>query len=305
MNLKRLLRSTAAVAIGAIVLYFVVRTLRASAGELSGYRFTFDYWHVVASFAVLSASSLSLPWAWKVICGLFGVQLRYVDSLQIQFLSYITRLVPGRVLTLLSQVAVAKEKQIPPLISVATAVIFQVSGTIVGVEIFLVSVVLWPGVDGAVKVGCAVICCVLFVLSLWSGAIEAVVAAIMKRIKGQAVAFRMSRKNALAIHAILLASWAVYFFALHLLLNSFGEFTFAQSGIITGTQAASALIGNYTFISPGGLGVREGTQMALLGRHVMPSLAVLIPIVLRVWMTLGDIMLFLVGVIVRRRMASR
>jgi hypothetical protein len=305
MKLKRLLRSTAAVAIGAVVLYFVVRTLRASAGELRGSRFDFEFWLVIASFAVLAASNLLLPWAWKIICGFFGVQLRYADSLQIQFLSYITRLVPGRVLTLLSQVAVAKEKQIPPLISVATAVIFQVFGTIVGVQIFLLSVLLWPGLGGAVTAVCVVIWCLLFALSLWSGAIEAVVAAIMKRIKGQAVAFRMSRKNALAIQAILLASWAIYALALHVLMNSFGEFTFAQSGIITGSQAASSLIGYYTFISPGGLGVREGAQMALLGRHVIPSLAVLIPIVLRVWMTLGDIMLFLVGVIIRRRMANR
>ena len=305
MNLKRLLRSAAAVAIGAVVLYYVVRTLRDNAGELRGYRFEFDFRLVIASFAVLAGSNLLLPWAWKNICGFFGVRLRYADSLQIQFLSYITRLVPGRGLTLLSQVAVAKGKNISPLISVATGVVFLIFGTIVGVQIFLLSVLLWPNLAGAVAVGCIAALCVLFALSLWPRALEVVVATIMKRIKRGDVEVRISRKDALAVQAIFLASWVVYFFALHLLLDSFGKFTLAQSGIITGTQSASALIGYYTLISPGGLGVREGAQMALLGRHVIPSLAVLIPIVLRVWMTLGDIMLFLVGAIVRRKMAGR
>ncbi|MBI4720245.1 MAG: flippase-like domain-containing protein [Chitinivibrionia bacterium] len=220
MNTKKLLKGIAAVLMCAVVVYFIVRTLRASAGELRSYRFAFNYWYVISSFALLAASSLFLPWAWKIICAFFGAHLSYAASLQIQFLSYITRLVPGRVLTLLSQVAVAKEQQIPPHVSVATVVIFTVFGTLVGVQVFLASMLLWPGVGPAIKLACAAAACALFALLLWSKAVETIVSAVMRKIKGQAVAFHMRPRDALAIQAIILASWAVYALALHLLMNS-------------------------------------------------------------------------------------
>lgn len=302
---KRLLKAIAAVAIGTVVIYFIAKTLRDNGDQLRSRIQTLNYSNIVFSYCVLIASSLLLPWVWRNICGFFDVRLGYRDSLQILFLSYITRLVPGRVLTLLSQVAVAKEKKVPAHISVATAVIYQLFSTLIGVQVFLVSVLVWPGVASGVRLLCAALFTVIFVVSLWSRVLETLVAAVMRLVKKPSAEFHLHVRDAAFVQLLLWLSWLVYWYAIHLLLNSFMEMTFAQSGIVTGIQAASALVGYYTFISPAGLGVREGTQIAMLGRHFLPAVTVLIPVVLRVWMTIGDVLLFLVGVAVRGRGSRR
>lgn len=301
MSGKRALKTGAALLIGAVVLYFIIATLRENGDQLRERIDTFVYWKIVLSYLVLAASNLFLPWVWRRLCSFFDVRLEYTDALQILFLSYITRLVPGRVLTLLSQVAVAREKQVPAHISVATAVIYQIYGTVVGLQVFLFSVLLWPGVPYGVRVLCVALGAVLFVAALWSRALEALVAAAMRLVKRPAAAFRLRALDAAAVQLVLWMCWLVYWYALHLLLTSFMTVSYAQSAIVTGIQAASALIGYYTFISPAGLGVREGTQMALLARHFLPAFAALIPVVLRVWMTIGDVLMFCVGVAVRGR----
>lgn len=301
MKGKRTLKAIAAALIGAAVLYFIAATLRENGDQLRAQLASFDYWKIGVSYGVFIASSLLLPVAWRNICNFFDVRLSYRDSLQILFLSYITRMVPGRVLTLLSQVAVAKEKAVPAHISVATAVIYQLFSTLIGVQVFLASVLVWPGAGGGVRLLCAGLCAAVFIVSLWSRALEALVAAAMRLARKPAAAFRLRVRDAVFVQLLLWLSWLVYWCAVHLLLNSFMSVTLAQSAIVTGIQAASALIGYYTFISPAGLGVREGAQIALLGRHFLPAFTVLIPVVLRVWMTIGDVLLFAVGVAVRGR----
>lgn len=305
MNRKKPLKATAAAVIGVVVIFFIVRTLRENGDQLRSHVDSFDYWKILLSYCVFIVSSLMLPLVWRNICNFFEMRLSYSDSLQILFLSYITRLVPGRVLTLLSQVAVAKEKEIPAHISVATAVIYQLFCTLIGVQVFLVSVLVWPGVPAGARYLCGTLCALICIAALWSRALEWLVRYTLKLIRKESVECSVGFGGAAGVQLLLWLSWLIYWYAVHLLLNSFTEVTLSKSGIVTGIQAASALIGYYTFISPGGLGVREGTQIAMLGRHFLPALTVLIPVVLRVWMTIGDVLLFIVGAAVRGRMWKR
>jgi hypothetical protein len=60
------------------------------------------------------------------------------------------------------------------------------------------------------------------------------------------------------------------------------------------------MTGFVVIFAPGGLGVREGMMTLLLRSFIPTPLAIAISFIARVWMTLFEIVVFFIGLIVRR-----
>lgn len=298
---RRALKLVVGVAVGALVLYFAGRTLVANVEQLRAYEFTFRFSLLAASFGLLLASQAFLPWAWLRICRGFGARLSYADAFEVWFISAITRYVPGKVLTFATQAALAHEKQVSVGAALATSVLLQLFNTVVGVEVFLLTVPVWPGLPGGLKVGALVATVLLVVLSLQAGVVRYLTNIALRRARVVDVNLTLTWRDCLDLQLALLLSWLVFALAVGLLLNSFGTWSFQESLIVTGTQAGAWLVGYYTFITPGGLGVREGAHILLLKQALPLTFAVLIPLVLRLWLTLGDLLSALAGLLVRWR----
>jgi hypothetical protein len=58
---------------------------------------------------------------------------------------------------------------------------------------------------------------------------------------------------------------------------------------LTGSLAIAGALGTLSVFSPSGLGVREGILALLLTNYVISPLAVLISLLARIWITLGEI----------------
>jgi hypothetical protein len=299
MRLNRTVKITLSLLIGGIVLYYIIRTLAGSAGQLRDYDFTFRYGWLALSFALLLISHLLLPWIWSLLFKCFGLSVSYADSLEVLFLSYLTRYVPGRVLTVLSQVGLAGQKKIPAEVSASTAVLYQLVNFMAGVEVFFLTLLWWPKLALVSKAVAQAAALILIFVSTRTGIVRTVVRAAIKKFKDTAAPFELTAFKVLVIQAVLLSSWLIYAGAIYCLLRSFMETDLSGGLIVTGIQAISWLVGYYTLVSPGGLGVREGVQIVMLRGFFPPALSVLIPVVLRLWMSVGDILVFLVGVMVR------
>jgi uncharacterized membrane protein YbhN (UPF0104 family) len=66
--------------------------------------------------------------------------------------------------------------------------------------------------------------------------------------------------------------------------------------IMMGIFSISWLLGYYVFIFPSGLGIREGVQVYLLSYFFPPSISIVIALVCRIWMTLGDGIISLIAI---------
>jgi uncharacterized membrane protein YbhN (UPF0104 family) len=60
------------------------------------------------------------------------------------------------------------------------------------------------------------------------------------------------------------------------------------------------MTGFVVIFAPGGLGVREGMMTLLLSSIIPTPLAIAISFVARVWMTLFEIVVFFIGLLVRK-----
>jgi uncharacterized membrane protein YbhN (UPF0104 family) len=72
-------------------------------------------------------------------------------------------------------------------------------------------------------------------------------------------------------------------------LQSFYPVTLRELIIYSGIFAISGLLGFYSLITPGGLGVREGFQAYLMSMFMPVSIAIFISIFSRIWITLAEI----------------
>jgi uncharacterized membrane protein YbhN (UPF0104 family) len=299
MGYKKPAKIVLALIIGAAVVYYVVRTLHDNAAQLKEHNFVFRYDYLAISYLLLIANQAIVPVMWKRICNCFGVKISYRDSLEVLFLSYLTRYVPGKVLTVVSQVGLAREKKVPVEFSFPTAILLQIFNIIVGLQVFVLTFLLWPETNLAAKSAVLLAGVVVLLASLQTRFLRKAVRFALNKLKRSEVSFDMPWTESLALQGLLLASWGLYCPAVYFFMRSFWDISPVQCLIVTGIQAISWLIGYYTLISPGGIGVREGVQIVLLGRAFSPPFTVLIPIALRLWMTVGDILVFSVGLAVR------
>jgi hypothetical protein len=86
-----------------------------------------------------------------------------------------------------------------------------------------------------------------------------------------------------------LALWALSGLGLYLLADSFSPLTLAQLPVVIGAMGFSWVLGTLSFLTPAGLGVREGVMGLLLAEVLAAPLPALVAILARFWWSLADL----------------
>ena len=85
--------------------------------------------------------------------------------------------------------------------------------------------------------------------------------------------------------------WFCQVFAFFLFVKSFVFVDWKYVGVLSACYAFAWIVGFLSFLTPGGLGVREGLLSLLLGNYMSLSQATLIALLCRVWMLSAEIVL--------------
>ena len=108
--------------------------------------------------------------------------------------------------------------------------------------------------------------------------------------------------SVLVSHGLL---WLCQAFAFFLFVRSFTPVQWADAGILTACFAFAWVLGFLSFLTPGGLGIREGL-LSLLLAHAMPaSQATLVALLCRVWMLSAEMLLAGTAFFIHRRYSER
>ena len=114
--------------------------------------------------------------------------------------------------------------------------------------------------------------------------------------------FRCQWLNIFASHIFL---WICQGLAFFLFLRSFVPMAWMDAGVLTACFALAWVIGFLSFLTPGGLGVREGLLSLLLSSYMLAPQATLIALVCRVWMLSAEIVLASVAFALNGRVKRR
>ena len=248
------------------------------------------------SLVPLVLSYLFIPSMWRRILASLGLSLPYRKAFCIQYLSHLGRYVPGKIWSYVAQSYLASQERIAVADTLCSNAVLMCLMNLSSLLIFALSFLAWNVLTLFVR--CLLVAGSFFLIYflLRMRVLERGLNTIITRF---AVLRTLSRCQPLPYTPLISESslsWLAFAVAMHLMITSFYAVDMRQSCIIVGIFAISWLAGYYAFLSPGGLGVQEGIQVYLLTFFFPLPIAVVIAFASRLWMLLGDCLVFLLAV---------
>jgi uncharacterized membrane protein YbhN (UPF0104 family) len=289
------LKKGAAVFIILVCFFFLGKTLHNNLGQLGAYQWQLKPLFLILSFVFLEANLAVSALVWQRILKLFGINLPFSKSFKIMFVSAPGKYVPGKVWIYLSQIYLSQKAGIPKSIALFSMLLLFGGYVLAGVVIFVFSLFFWQGISWWLISTFLLLSLTALGLLFTPRMLNLIMRAsafFSSKFRGGQSQEKLSitgRVTDIAqIMMILLVDWMIFGVAVYFLINSFYQIDLQQTVVLCGIFALSVLAGIASFFVPAGLGVREGVQSYLLGLFIPLSAAVLISLVMRAWMILGE-----------------
>ena len=106
----------------------------------------------------------------------------------------------------------------------------------------------------------------------------------------------------LASHSLL---WLCQGLAFFLFLRSLAPVRWADAGFLTASYAFAWIVGFLSFLTPGGLGIREGLLGVLLAHYMPAKEATRVALLCRLWMLSAEMVLAAIAFLINRRYDER
>jgi len=283
--------------------FFLGRVLYSNLGELDARQWSLKPWLLALSFLFLFANLTISSFAWKRVLLLFGARLPFPQCFKIMFVSALGKYLPGKVWPYLGQMYLSGKAGIPGSVTLLSVLLLFGIRSLVGLLAFVASLYLW-GDFSVIQVSLLLLGSLAFILLILSppilnrllGALASVSNRFRKGSIPEDLMVQGDLRDVGKIILIFVANWVVFGIALYLLSNSFYHLTVSQTIILCGVFAVSVISGIVSFLVPAGLGVREGVLSYLLSLFIPISAAIVISLVLRVWLILGELLCLVAAV---------
>jgi uncharacterized membrane protein YbhN (UPF0104 family) len=298
------LKKAIGLAVAAVILFFIVRSLAKGLAELGTYDLRVSGWRMVGAFAIFGLLFPIYGRIWQYILGKLGYGIGFTKSMRIWFLSQAGRYIPGKVWFALGRIYLCEREGIPK--SITTVAMGLEIALVLGsaIVVFGLASAASPSLPGRP-----------YVFGLWlvpviiAGMHPRIVRAVLVRFRRLPVEFNMAYVDMLKLLGCYIVCWCIYGIGFYLIGTSLGltaappEFysdgTVRVIGEMTGVNALSWAGGLLSVVTPAGLGVREGISGVLLASIVERPYPSLIPLVARIWVTIAE--LGTIGILIGRK----
>lgn len=256
----------------------------------------------VAAIPVLVGMWVGLQ-VWRVLMAELGSPLSGRVSAEILFVSQLGKYVPGSVWSVLGQMELGREHQVPRRTSASVGVLVLVIGATAGVT---VAVLLLPLAGSATAreywwVLAALPLCYLVLHPPVLGRALGLASRLVHRDLAVAVPTWRSLRLALVLQCLV---WVLLGLQVWILVVALGGSALDSLAPAIGGYALGYSVGMVAFGLPAGAGVREAALVVALGGVLSTADALLVALLTRLISTICDVGMAAVTIAVRRRFAS-
>ncbi len=276
------------------ILAFLGRMFYINRAELAQWQWDIDWLQAAISAILLFLAYIFAAIAWKTIIYGFGHKIGLSDSFRIVYLANLGRYIPGKIWQVFGMVALAKEVGIPTRISLASFVLAQaysLPASFILIPIFIGNIDSIPQLavyKNLFYLAFAISFLAFLILFFKPGGLSGALNWVLKLLKKEPVEYNPKFKNRIAIFNWYLLTWTLFGFAFHFFLEALLANSILPLNYAVGTYIAAYILGYISFLSPGGLGFREGVMTALLTPFLGVGVAVSISLIHRVWITCAE-----------------
>jgi uncharacterized membrane protein YbhN (UPF0104 family) len=279
--------------LAAIILFFIIRNLRAGLGEIGRYEFRLDAWRVALAFSVFLVLFPAYARLWQYLLERFGYRIGFLKSMRMWFLSQAGRYLPGKVWFALGRIYMCEREGVPA----------AAASVALGVELLLVlgsSLIVFAlgAAAGAGGLRHPYTLALGLLPVVFIGAHPRVIRAVLRKLGKDLSGFTLTYSNVLLLLLCYTGCWCVYGLGFYFIATSVslggGSPLIAPAGTfsllrqLSGINAVSWSAGLLSVVTPAGLGVREGVSSVLLGPLFVKPYPSLIPLVARIWVTIAE-----------------
>ncbi len=287
--------------LAAAILFFLGRMLYQTWGGLaaSGVHFEFDVPRLGLSLILLVVARAFAVEAWRRILISLGEYFGFAFGARVWFVSNLTRYVPGNIWQVATMMVMAEQKGVSKtnaLLSqvIYTALALAIAG-LLGLSFLLVRPELLNGLLPPEMVAYTpflvaavfILLVILFALPPVNRLMVLVTARLLRR---ELAAPTPTFARGLVPPLFSLAMWLTNGIAFYLFISSIAETSPAQLPAFIAMNAGAYWIGYASFVTPSGLGFREGALAWMLAAYFPAPVAVAFALLTRLWATAGELL---------------
>jgi glycosyltransferase 2 family protein len=269
---------------------FLARAVVGGWSEVREYEWRFDFSYLALS-AVLILLYYAQQWGgWRLVMRSFGDPLTRSNSAAIWFASILGRYVPGNVAMVVGRVGLCRREGIPARTTLASMVYENALILIGALLVTAASVPFWPPFEyenyALLLVGLAPAGLVLLHPAIFRKTSDA----ILRRAGREPLAATLPFGRVVALLLYYVGGWVLLGLAFASLAASVAPVEFAEVALLIGGYAFAWEIGFLSFVTPSGLGVKEGVLFLILVLVFPAPVAAAITVLSRLWQTLAEIL---------------
>jgi len=281
----------------ALILFFLIRVVYRNWLQVKSFDFSFAWSSLLISILILLAYLFFRVYIWMVMLRKMEVSLSFRTCVKISFLSTMGKYLPGKVWLVLGKVYLAGKEGIPKPLALASAVLEVVLELTASIVFFLAFLTTRPEMaplsDNLLYVlGLAV---AAGLIMLHPKIFYAVINFTLRWLKKETIQEAIGYTGMIHLFGYYLLLVLVQGIAFYFFINAICFIPLSTIFGLSASVAVAGALGTLSVFAPSGLGVREGILALLLANYVVSPVAVLISLLARLWVTLGEIVCALFG----------
>jgi uncharacterized membrane protein YbhN (UPF0104 family) len=261
-----------------LVLVFFVLQVKNNWSALATHEFRWNPWLLGLAFLGFMLQELSFGLIWKNVLARLGYQLHLGASLRIYLASEFVRYIPGNVWHVLTRILWVGKYGVPRPIAFASMVVELVTKLATGAFVFALSLLFWQDVRGLSSsqglffLGFSLASILAVLIGLHPRVLGSLLNLALRLLKRDRVVLSLRYRDILLVSLFWSLSWVISGLAFYVLVLALWPSTpLTALPICVGIYALGWDIGFISFITPSGLGFREGA-IALLFSFALPIL---------------------------------
>lgn len=258
-------------------------------------------WSIVFS----SLYFITFSFNWSIILKNISIRksndISVVKSMRAWLFTIMSRYVPGNVWHILGRMTFSDELNTGKTEIFTSSAIEQLVSLVGATFVFFVSFPFWPlkiiGEGWIAKVGIIYVLFFSGLLILHPIFLRPVIRWLGEKLKRPEIQWNLNYSEIIHFTLLYCISFLIMGLALIVLLKGFGQIVLPNFVYVIGCSAIAWVIGYISFITPSGLGVREGTLAALLALMYPMPVAIVASLLFRIVCTIGELIAILLFVI--------
>lgn len=293
---KRLLQILFPLVILGVFLY----TVKGDWNKLTAYRFEWNFWLLSLAFLGFLGQELSYGLIWRAVLARLGAQLGFRESLRIYLASEFVRYLPGNVWHVLTRIIWVGKYGVSRPIAFASMTVELITKLAAGVVVFALSLLFWGSagnvgklVQGSPLLGVlGGIAILALSVGLHPRVLSSTLNSALRLLKRKPVVLSIRYRDILLVTLAWCISWCIAGTAFYLMVVAlWPQAPLIAWPLCVGIYAIAWDVGFVSFITPSGLGFREGAIVALfaLSFPLPVGLAAILAILSRFVSTLAEL----------------